>query len=429
MSLTHELAAITGRLRDEPEDFLVEEILSYAPSGAGTHVWFEIEKRGLTSFEAIRRIARELGRRENEIGCAGLKDKRAVTRQTLSLEFADEAKLAALAIPGIEVRSITRHKNKLKLGHLRANRFTLRIHGTLEGDLERARRKLELLEKRGLPNLFGDQRFGRNRATPRLGQALLAGQPERFLRIFAGAEEALDAAADSATTDPGTTGPATTGTNACRSKGAGPSPQELLATQCSKDPLVRRALETWQQRGKADAAVRSLPRRFLSLCVSALQSEIFNEVLMRRLAELSPDAVHVLEDGDIAYLHRNGACFTVNGAEELAVARERGASFEISPSGPLPGPSCLRAQGSPGELEDAVLAEFSLNHDFFAPKRPWAQKGARRALRVPIEELSVTATGDSEAGAEQGLELCFVLPKGSFATALSDELFAGPTER
>lgn len=382
-ALTQALPGIAGRTRASEEDFLVEEVLSYEPCGSGTHLYFEIEKRGLSSMEAIRRIARGLGRKESDIGCAGHKDKRAVTRQTLSLEFANEDELRALQIPGIEVRKVTKHKNKLKLGHLRGNRFVIRIRESKEGDLDRAEAKLAVLRSRGLPNAFGAQRFGRDRSTPALGRALLDDEPERFLRIFAGAD--ADATAE-----------------------------EIQASHTNRDPLLKRALDAWVQRGRADQGMRALPRRFLSLCVSALQSEAFNEVLARRL-----DAIDTIEDGDVAFLHRNGACFAVDGRDAVDEALPRVDAFEISPSGPLPGPSCLRPGAAVAALEDAVLEQVGVTHEIFACKKPWAQKGGRRALRVPLEDASVRACGDND------LELRFALPKGSFATAVLDELFAG----
>ena len=79
--LTSELAGTGGVLRTRDEDFVVDEELPYAPSGTGDHVFVRIEKRGLTSPEAAHVIARTLGIRDRDIGIAGMKDRRAVTRQ------------------------------------------------------------------------------------------------------------------------------------------------------------------------------------------------------------------------------------------------------------------------------------------------------------------------------------------------------------
>ncbi len=83
--LTSELAGTGGTLRTSDDDFAVDEELPYAPAGTGDHVFVRIEKRGLTSPEAAHAIARALGIRDRDIGIAGMKDRRAVTRQWLSL--------------------------------------------------------------------------------------------------------------------------------------------------------------------------------------------------------------------------------------------------------------------------------------------------------------------------------------------------------
>lgn len=385
VALTSDLPGIVGSLRSRPEDFVVEEVLSYEPCGTGTHMFVRIEKRGLTSFEAIRRIARALGRKERDVGYAGLKDKRAITRQTISLEFATEEELRALAVPGVEVLDVVRHKNKLKLGHLRGNRFLVRIEGVRPGDLARAEAKLARLEALGLPNAFGPQRFGRDHTTPDLGRALLAEDAEGFVRCFAGVD-------------------------------ADTTPERALAEVERGDAMLRRALDAWCARGRAEDALRALPKRFLSLCVSALQSEVFNAVLDARIQAGSLDAVL---PGDVAFLHRNGACFAVDDEAAAAEAESRAAAFEISASGPLPGPSCLVPGGAAGADEAAALERFGVTHEAFGVRKPWAQRGARRALRVPLEDCRITASEDA------ALLLAFTLPRGSFATALTQELFAG----
>ena len=92
--LTVDLPGIGGTIKRSEEDFIVEELPLYPPSGEGTHTYFCIEKHGLTTFAAIDRVARALGERSRDIGYAGLKDARAVTRQVLSLEHVEPQRLA-----------------------------------------------------------------------------------------------------------------------------------------------------------------------------------------------------------------------------------------------------------------------------------------------------------------------------------------------
>src|SRR5512136_1427415 len=123
--LTADIPGIGGTIKETPEDFRVEEIPLYSPEGAGEHTFTLIEKRGITTLETIRRFSRVLELPEREIGYAGMKDARGVTRQTLSVPRTPPERLLALDLPGIKVISAKRHRNKLKLGHLYGNRFRI----------------------------------------------------------------------------------------------------------------------------------------------------------------------------------------------------------------------------------------------------------------------------------------------------------------
>jgi tRNA pseudouridine13 synthase len=158
--LTAEVPAITGRLKDSPEDFLVEELPAYSPSGEGEHLYLWIEKRGLNTPDAARALARALGTRFEEVGWAGLKDRQAVTRQWLSFHHAATPRAEDLSLEGVRVLSITRHVNKLRTGHLRGNRFQLRLTDVPAGHEQHAEQCLALLAQRGMPNFYGAQRFG-----------------------------------------------------------------------------------------------------------------------------------------------------------------------------------------------------------------------------------------------------------------------------
>jgi tRNA pseudouridine13 synthase len=172
--LTAGMPGSGGRFRAAPEDFEVEELPAYLPSGQGEHLFLWIEKVGLDTPEAARRLASALGLRPDEISWAGLKDRVAVTRQWLSVPARAEASLPALA-PGPELRVLAhaRHGNKLRVGHLRGNRFRIRIR-----DAERpeaAGPVMDRLVAEGLPNAFGEQRFGRGDTGLR-GRALVLGE-------------------------------------------------------------------------------------------------------------------------------------------------------------------------------------------------------------------------------------------------------------
>ena len=322
-----------GRYKVEPQDFVVEEVAAYEPSGVGDHVWLWVEKRGLATLEMLREFGRALGRHEKSFGIAGLKDARAVSRQWVSVELGDERACRELDIAGVRVLKVTRHGNKLRLGHSRGNRFEIVLRDCSDGALEIAQANLAELEQRGVPNYFGEQRFGKRGAN--LAKGL----------------EAL--------------------------------------------------------RGGAKAMSRRMPRRVFGLVLSAVQSEVFNRVVVARLERLG----EVLP-GDLAQLHKNGAVFSV---EDAAQEQPRADSLELSPSGPMPGPDMLAPKAEPLAIERAALEELGLSGGEFDDLPYGLGRGERRPLRCPIRNAAAREHRD-------GVHVGFTLPKGCYATSVLREL-------
>lgn len=175
--LSSDLPPVPGRLRVEPEDFLVDEALAYAPAGTGEHLFVRFRKRGLTTPEAVRRIAAALGVEWRNAGWAGLKDRHAVTTQWASFPAVPPERVDRVELEDVEIIEAVPHPHKLRTGHLRANRFVLRVREAAP-HLETVRRVLELLQRSGVPNYFGEQRFGRDGSNvPRARRWLLEGGP------------------------------------------------------------------------------------------------------------------------------------------------------------------------------------------------------------------------------------------------------------
>ena len=184
---TDDLPGTGGLLKSEPADFVVEELPAYPPSGQGDHLFLTIEKTGLSTPEAVRRVARALGIDPDDVGVAGLKDRQAVTRQTISVPATDPVQAVNLELEGIRVLSGARHFHKLRTGHLRGNRFTITLRGVVADAEARAREILARLITTWLPNRFGAQRFGRRGDNPVEGKAVLLGgrdEPDRQRRRF-----------------------------------------------------------------------------------------------------------------------------------------------------------------------------------------------------------------------------------------------------
>jgi tRNA pseudouridine13 synthase len=160
--LTGDDAPLVGLVRARPEDFRVDEVPAYAPEGSGDHLFVRFEKTGLDTKEAVRRIAGALDVDPREAGFAGLKDRHAITTQWASFLFGDAARLEGAEVEGVRVLEASRHRHKLRTGHLAANRFELFVRGARGERADEARARLETLARRGGPAYYGEQRFGRD---------------------------------------------------------------------------------------------------------------------------------------------------------------------------------------------------------------------------------------------------------------------------
>jgi tRNA pseudouridine13 synthase len=187
--LTADLPGTSGLVRVSEDDFFVEELPLYEPSGAGEHLVLTVEKRGRSTPEVVKALAQALGARERDVGTAGLKDKRAVTVQRISIasKLPPEEALK-LEGPGFRVLAAARHGNKLRPGHLVGNRFRLVVRGVVPDALARAEAVCGRLRSVGAANLFGPQRFGRYGDNAALGRSILLREKQvrdRFLRRMA----------------------------------------------------------------------------------------------------------------------------------------------------------------------------------------------------------------------------------------------------
>lgn len=167
------------RFRSEPEDFRVEEIPLYAPCGVGDHTFLFVEKRLRTTEEVARGLARLANVAPRDVGYAGRKDRVAVTRQWFSVPGLAPETALAFGMPGTQVLEAVRHGHKLRTGQLRGNRFEIRVRGVDETLAAAAAARLAEIVRRGMPNRFGEQRFGRDGGNAAQGLAVLRGEKLR----------------------------------------------------------------------------------------------------------------------------------------------------------------------------------------------------------------------------------------------------------
>jgi tRNA pseudouridine13 synthase len=333
-----------GRIKDTPEDFVVEEVPLYEACGQGDHLFVRFTKRDLTTDGVVRALCRAVGCDARDAGVPGMKDKRALTTQTISLPVprsegdAFEARVRAVSLPGVEILDCKRHTNKLRTGHLAGNRFTLVVRGIAHEHVGEVIDSLVRVGREGLANAFGAQRFGRDKDNAERARAWLSGR-----------------------------------------------------TPAPRDGRLQRLL--W----------------------SALQSELFNEVLAARVAN-GTWAQPLL--GDLVKRRSSGGLFLCT---DVQVDQERARLGEVSPTGPIFGVKMREPEGEPATLERAVLAE-KLGDGVDLAKTRRLGEGTRRPLRLWIEDLSVVRLEDANPRTEQeqgaSVRVYFVLPKGAYATTV-----------
>ena len=388
--LTQHLPGIGGTIKERVEDFLVEEIPLYAPSGSGQHTFFGIRKEGIPTFHAVRVIARALAVPPRSIGYAGHKDAQAITSQVLSVEGVRPEVVTALDLPNIRVMWAERHNKRLKIGHLRGNRFTIRVRDVDESALDPCQAILQVLERRGVPNRYGPQRFGQRGDSARLGCAIVHRDAEDFLAAFLGGphpNESETVRSARVSYDAGDWDVA-----------LGMFPGNMVDERNALQTLIR-------SRGDYQQAYRTIPKRLKTFLLSAFQSALFNQVLDARLDTL--DCVYL---GDLAMKHPGRSVFRV---EDEAVEQPRASRFEISPTGPLFGFKMMQALGVQGELEAEILGTEDLTLEDFRIGGGISAKGERRALRFQMT--------DPDLWYDDGVMLRFELPKGCYATTVLDE--------
>jgi tRNA pseudouridine13 synthase len=398
--LTHDIPGIGGSLKTRAEDFFVQEMPLYEPAGVGEHVYAEFQKVGLTTFDAIDRIARALYVPSRDIGYAGMKDARAIARQVFSIPNTTEQAVMKLKLPNLEPLWAARHGNKLRLGHLAGNRFAIKVRDVNPTDVVKLQPLIQILQTRGLPNYFGEQRFGRRGDNHLLGAALVRGDDQALLKRLLG-----------------TPNPEIDDSNAMGARKAFDRNdlEHSMKLYPRSSGMERRILHRLMKTGNPRTAVRAIDEKLRRLWISALQSELFNQVVAHRI-----NAIDTLLDGDLAWKHENGACFLV---ESAAAEQPRATAFEISPTGPLLGYRMTLPAGKALEIEQQVFAEHQLSPQDFRVEGRLRVKGARRPLRVQPKDIELAAGVDDHG---PHITFAFTLPPGSFATVFLRECMKTP---
>ncbi len=399
---------IGGRLKERAEDFIVEEIPLYAPCGEGEHLYLGVQKTNMPHSEMLSLLCRHFKVEESAIGFAGMKDRVAVTQQTVSIHLPKDRPVGELRHERLGVLWAMRHQNKLRRGHLRGNRFAIRVRGVDPLAVRTVKRRMEEVARAGAPDYFGEQRFGYRVNGHMLGRLYARGEWQAVLDELLGAR--------------GTPFP----------------PHQLPQREMYESGAFEEAARRWRvhdpaelvamralARGRdAAGAVRAIPAHIKSFWMSALQGAVYNATLAARIRD---QTYAMILPGDVAMLAGTASVFQVPadaGEAELARERARCAEREISPTGPIHGPSMVEATGDALAYERAALACVDAEEGLFLPPALEAL-GARRPFRIEVSNWEIDAGVDLHGAF---IRLAFDLPKGAFATVLCREILGDVPE-
>ncbi len=368
------------RIKEKPQEFIVEEI---TPEGLilevgkswkfteseGDQLICILEKINWDTNRAIKSIAKSLHVSPKRIGFAGTKDKRAWTTQRISIWGISPNDLEKIKLKDIWIKPLHFSKERIQLGDLWGNRFTITIREISEEEMK----KLKLPREFKIPNFFGIQRFGEKRPVTHLvGKTLVKGNLEKAVKTYL----------------------------------AWPGPKEREETRearkrLSEDWDWKKALEYFPKHLSYERtlldhlvkhpkdyanALRKLPKNLLKMFVHGYQSYLFNKYLEKRLNSIGLEEV----EGDVL--------------------------LDGVPAGPLYGYELELANGIPGEIEKEILEEeeISLQNFKIKPLPEASSKGGRRPVYAKVYDYEILEKG------EDWVKIRFKLEKGVYATTVLD---------
>jgi tRNA pseudouridine13 synthase len=372
------------RLKERPEDFLVEEVSRPPPNDTHGEYWiFRVEKRGVAPLEALGAIARALGVDARDVAFAGLKDLRSRATQLLSVRMRGEAR--EVALPGLRLVPVHRAARPVRGDDIERNRFTLIVRDVSAADAALVPARVEAVRRTGLPNYFDDQRFGG--ASPERGfvaEAWSKGDLDRALALLVARASPKDPRRERLE-------------------------KKLVAERLASPDFVKDPAAVWrglakEVRGEGAPVVRALARdardlgaafraldlRLRTLLVSQYQSWLWNEAVAAEVRAALPRA----ETFDVMYRAGTLVFWRAPAGGALEPLRAREVPFADFP---LPDAIGVRAKGGGRPL---VLAPDPLEA---APDEPDELHPGRRRITLRLE-----------------------LPRSSYATLVAKRVFYEP---
>lgn len=402
---------IGGQIRTKYEDFYVEEIPESEPSGEGPNTWFFIEKIGRETLDVVLDVARELHVDRKRMGFAGMKDKRAITRQWLCVSNSEVEQIKELEdkIYKVKILKIMQNQKKLRIGQLIGNKFRLLIRETKnpEKDVETAREVMAELESIGVPNYFGWQRFGNKRPnTHVVGKMMLENNLKKVVDAYIGnpyPEEPEHIKEVREMYDDGKL------QEAFEAMPRGMRYEKMMLKTLLKEMKKQKVDDVRDLDENAYKwAIESLPKPLKRMFVHAYQSYLFNKAVSER-TKLGIDKYvegDIIIDNEEHLVHEFG--------DEI---NDRIKNFEVHPTAPLFGSKVPLAGEELGKMEQKILDDEGVTlEEFKVPKMPkLGSHGLRRAVRFKIWDASAEVT-------DEGVLVEFSIPKGCYATAVLREI-------
>ncbi len=403
--------ALKARVKQRYSDFMVEEVLEdgyvckierfnktfeergfrepmmIAERKGEEHLLLDMEKINTDTASAIAFVSRGLNVSKKRVGYAGLKDKRAITCQRISLYMPNAALVEKFGIKGVEIRNPVWSNKRIELGELKGNKFTLVLRDISQNE-EEVRKILDefiIQVGKGVPNYFGNQRFGGKRMiTHKVGKLMLKGDFEKAIKMYL------------------------TETYEEEKEDLKNARINLAKTWDYKKALLEFPFDARSERAIINHLIRypndyagsfqTLTKKIRYLFSHAVQSDIFNKILEERIREFGGQALDVI-DGDVL----------VDGVPAII----------------LPGFESAYAGGKAGEIEKRVLEREGVNFSDFKTEKmsELSSKGDRKAIKLIPADFKVEKIGKDEFNeGKLTVTLSFFLTKGNYATTILKEL-------
>ena len=403
--------ALKGRVKQRYSDFMVEEVLedgytckierfnktweergfrermTIREKTGEEHLLLDMEKINTDTISAIAMVSRGLNVSKKRVGYAGLKDKRAITCQRISLYMPNPALVEKFGVKGIELRNPIWSNKRIELGELKGNKFIIIIRDISKNEEETKKILDEFITQaaKGVPNYFGNQRFGGKRMiTHKVGKLMLKGEFEGAIKMYL------------------------TETYEEEKEELKNARINLAKTWDYKQALKEYPFDARSERAIINHLVKypndysgsfqTLPKKIRYLFSHAVQSDIFNKILEERIREYGEKALDIIE-GDVL----------VNGIPAII----------------LPGYESYFANEKAGEIEKRVLTNEEVNFSDFKTEKmgELSSKGDRKEIKLIPANFKIEKIEKDEFNEGKiAVTLSFFLTKGNYATTVLKEL-------